>query len=50
MIKSKMRELKAAMEKARMAGDYEKAHELRRAHHHLNHALRTSAKRSMLMH
>ena len=50
MIKSKMRELKTAADKARLAGDYEKAHELRRAHHHLNHALRTSAKRAMLMH
>lgn len=50
MIKSKMRELKAAADQARLAGDYEKAHELRRAHHHLNHALRTSAKRAMLMH
>src|SRR6476620_2514506 len=36
MIKGKLRELKAAADKARMAGDYEKAHELRRAHHHLN--------------
>ena len=50
MIKSKMRELKAAADKARLAGDHEKMHELRRAHHHLNHALRTSAKRAMLHH
>ena len=47
MIKAKMRELKADAEKARQSGDHEKLHELRRAHHHLNHALRTSAKRSM---
>ena len=50
MIKAKMRELKADAEEARRAGDHEKLHELRRAHHHLNHALRTSAKRAMLMH
>jgi hypothetical protein len=50
MIKAKMRELKAEAEKARDSGDYEKLHELRRAHHHLNHALRTSAKRAMLHH
>jgi hypothetical protein len=48
MIKAKMRELKADAEKARDAGDHEKLHELRRAHHHLNHALRTSAKRTMM--
>ncbi len=50
MIKAQMKELKAGMEKARDGGDYEKLHELRRAHHHLNHALRTSAKRAMLHH
>jgi hypothetical protein len=50
MIKAKMRELKAEAEQARDAGDHEKLHELRRAHHHLNHALRTSAKRAMLRH
>ena len=50
MIKAKMRELKVAAEKARLGGDHEKMHELRRAHHHLNHALRTSAKREMLRH
>ena len=48
MIKAKMRELKADAEKARVAGNQEKLHELRRAHHHLNHALRTSAKRAMM--
>ena len=50
MIKAKMRELKAEADRARDSGDYEKLHELRRAHHHLNHALRTSAKRAMLQH
>jgi hypothetical protein len=50
MIKAKMRELKTAAEQARLAGDHEKMHELRRAHHHLNHALRTSARRGMLQH
>ena len=50
MIKSQMREIKAAIEKARDTHDREKMHELRRAHHHLNHALRTSAKRAMLHH
>ena len=48
MIKQKMRELRAEAVKARDIGDHEKLHELRRAHHHLNHALRSSAKRSML--
>lgn len=48
MIKQKMRELRADAEKARDTGDHEKLHELRRAYHHLNHALRTSAKRAML--
>jgi hypothetical protein len=50
MIKTKMRELKAEADKARDGGDHEKLHEIRRAIHHLNHALRTSAKRSMLQH
>ena len=47
MIKTKMKELKAEADKAREAGDHDKLHELRRAHHHLNHALRASAKRAM---
>jgi hypothetical protein len=50
MIKAKMRELKADAERARVSGDHEKLQELRRAHHHLNHALRASAKRSTMMH
>ena len=48
MIKAQMREIKAAAEKARDAGDYETLHRLRRQHHSLNHSLRTSAKRAML--
>ena len=47
-LKAKMRELKTEGEMARQAGDYDKLHALRRAYHHLNHALRTSAKRAML--
>ena len=50
LIKAQMREIRAAIEKARDTHDREKLHELRRAHHHLNHALRTSAKRAMLQH
>lgn len=50
MIKAKMRELRVEAEKARDIGDHEKLHNLRRAYHHLNHALRTSAKRAMLHH
>jgi hypothetical protein len=50
MIKAQMRDIKEAIEKAAGSGDREKMHELRRAHHHLNHALRTSAKRAMLPH
>ena len=48
LIKAQMREIKAASEQARQARDYEKLHALRRSYHHLNHALRTSAKRAML--
>ena len=50
IIKAQMREIKAAAEKAREAHDYETLHRLRRQHHSLNHALRTSAKRAMLRH
>ena len=50
MIKAQMREIKAAAEKARDAGDYDTVHRLRRQHHSLNHALRASAKRAMLKH
>ena len=48
LIKAQMREIKAAAEKARAAGDYEAVHRLRRQHHSLNHSLRASAKRAML--
>lgn len=50
IIKSQMRELKAAAVKARESGDRESLHRLRRQYHSLNHALRTSAKRAMLTH
>jgi len=47
-IKTKMRELKAACEKARSDGNYDTLHRLRREYHRLNHTLRTSAKRATL--
>lgn len=47
-IKAKMRDLKAEAAKAQDEGDHDRLHALRRAHHHLNHALRASAKRAML--
>lgn len=47
-IKAKMREIRAACDKAREAGDHETLHHLRRRYHHLNHALRASAKRATL--
>jgi hypothetical protein len=47
-IKAKMREIKAACEKAKGDGDHDALHSLRRQYHHLNHGLRTSAKRAML--
>ena len=50
LIKSQMRELKAASAKARESGDHESLHRLRRQYHGLNHALRTSAKRAALKH
>lgn len=50
MIKSQMREIKAAAVKARAAGDHDALHRLRRQYHGLNHALRTSAKRAALHH
>jgi hypothetical protein len=46
--KAKMRQIKAACEEAQAAGDHDRLHRLRREYHHLNHALRTSAKRAML--
>lgn len=47
-IKAKMREIKAASEKAKGDGDHDLLHSLRRQYHHLNHDLRASAKRAML--
>ena len=47
-IKARMREIRAASEKAREAGDHAALHSLRRQYHHLNHSLRTSAKRATL--
>jgi hypothetical protein len=47
-IKAKMRELKAACEKAQADGDHHRLHQLRRHYHQLNHSLRTSAKRATL--
>lgn len=47
-IKAKMRELKAACDKAKADGEYDALHRLRRHYHLLNHKLRTSAKRAML--
>ena len=46
--KAKMREIKAACEKAKSDGDHELLHQLRRRYHNLNHSLRSSAKRAML--
>jgi DNA polymerase/3'-5' exonuclease PolX len=48
IIKAQMRELKTAAEQARAAGDHDRLRTLRRHYHHLNHALRTSAKRATL--
>jgi hypothetical protein len=47
-MKTRMRELKAACEKAKADGDHDRLHRLRRQYHQLNHALRASAKRAML--
>ena len=47
-IKAQMRELKAACETALAEGDHKRLHQLRRRFHHLNHSLRTSAKRATL--
>jgi hypothetical protein len=46
--KARMREIKAACEKAQDEGNHELLHRLRREYHHLNHSLRSSAKRAML--
>ena len=45
-IKSAMRQLKIDRAKAVSAHDHDKVHSLRRHYHHLNHELRTSAKRA----
>jgi hypothetical protein len=47
-LKIKMREIKAACEKAVSEGDHDRLHRLRREYHHVNHSLRKSAKRTML--
>lgn len=47
-VKAKMREVKAEFEKAISKGDPALLHRLRRQYHHLNHSLRTSAKRAAL--
>ena len=46
--KLRMRELKAACNKAAEEGDHDQLHRLRREYHHLNHLLRTSVKRATL--
>jgi hypothetical protein len=46
--KTRMREIKAACDIAQQEGDTDRLHRLRREYHHLNHLLRTSAKRAML--
>jgi DNA polymerase/3'-5' exonuclease PolX len=48
LIKAQMRELKTAAEQARAAGDQDRLRTLRRHYHHMNHALRSSAKRATL--
>ena len=47
-IKALMRQIKAQCDEAAAVRDHERLHRLRRHHHHLNHLLRSSAKRSML--
>ena len=47
-MKVKMRGLKIECDKATAEGDHARLHELRREYHRLNHALRSSAKRSVL--
>lgn len=46
--KATMREIKKACDAAKVEGDYDRLHRLRRQYHALNHTLRTSAKRAML--
>jgi hypothetical protein len=45
-VKTKMRELKAARDKAQSGGDHDQLRALRRQYHALNHELRRSAKRA----
>ena len=45
-IKTTKRQLKMDRAKALSAGEHDRAHALRRHYHHLNHLLRTSAKRA----
>lgn len=47
-VKARMREIKAACEEAKGAGDAERLRSLRRQYHALNHELRKSAKRATL--
>ena len=47
-IKTKMREIRAACEKAASDGDHDALRNLRRQYHKLNHGLRMSAKRATL--
>jgi hypothetical protein len=47
-LKSKMRTLKAARAKAVAAGDHGGLKSIRRQYHHVNHSLRTSAKRAIM--
>lgn len=47
-VKARMREIKAACDKAKAARDYDALQRLRRQYHGLNHALRVSARRATL--
>jgi hypothetical protein len=45
-LKAEMRDLRSAREQAIASGDHDRLHALRRQYHHLNHSLRSSAKRA----
>jgi DNA polymerase/3'-5' exonuclease PolX len=45
-VKAKMRDLNAAKVTALESGDHERVRQIRRQYHHLNHSLRTAAKRA----
>src|SRR5262245_65808392 len=47
-IRATMRQLKAARDEAIAAHDHDRLHDIRRQYHHLNHALRASAKKATL--